>query len=116
MTALTWIDKLIMQAQRESEFPVNFDIIYHPTTNRMIGVHFREELHYPYEDHGPASMIAANWRGMIVYIHAPENPSATRAKEMFDTPLAERAAAIIAEIHRLEADYQRSLDELDRSR
>ena len=104
----------------EGEFPPRYELI-ETESGRVIGVHFINELHWPYEDLGLCSMISVAWRGQATEIAAPvcrceESGRMLPTPHTYEAPYEERVAATLEGIRRLESDYQRRLNELDNSR
>ena len=104
----------------ETEFPRQFELLSFARSG-VVGVQFWEELHYPYENLGLSSAIFVVWRGQARAIPAPEltDPETGRpwaSPYTYAATYEERVAAAIEGIRRLEADYQRKLNDYDRSR
>lgn len=112
------LEREIRLAQ-DGEFPVRYEPLV--SNSRIIGLHFHDELWAPYENRGLSSMIAVCWRGSVVYIAAPvtfdpESGAPYPTPYTYAVTYEERVAWAVEGIRRFEADYQRQLFELDRSR
>lgn len=102
----------------EHEFPRGFHALI-TADERVVGIHFYDALHYPYENLGLSSTLYVAWRGQATPIPAPiaidpETGLPWPTPYTYAADYDDRVAAAVSGIRRLEADYQRLLNERNR--